>query len=280
MKNICYFILIFLMAACSNNSNSNTANTPSTAKEAENTGGETKTLTGPESIPAANTGGQPTVTTSTGETPEDITPGGGTTMLTDDGQESIVFVGVFARWNKGNGIKFDGTYDTTHNLFVLCSSNNCQKVARNEIIFQQFANCDTAQGDRIKLFRIKKNGTIDTEGTRIKVEGTKGIIQVGAATHFIQLDQRTIQRINRGSIFNGPATLMEVPANKTIKEEAGQIKVNNQATLQADIKMQPNAAIKSQAETPAVKMQNTVNKIEAKPAADGKIKMMQSKKGG
>jgi len=278
MKNLYYCILIFFMAACSDNSN--TSNPPSTAKEAENTGGETKTVTGPDSITAANTGGQPTVTTSTGETAGDITPGAGTTLLTDDGQESIVFVGVFARWNKGNGIKFDGTYDTTHNLFVLCSSNNCQKVARNEIIFQQFANCDTAQGDRIKLFRIKKNGTINTEGTRIKVEGTKGIIQVGAATHFIQLDQPTIKRINRGSIFNGPATLMEVPANKTIKEEAGQIKVNNHATLPADIKMQPNAAIKSQAETPAVKMQNTVNKIEAKPAADSKVKMMQPKKGG
>lgn len=122
--------------------------------------------------------------------------------LTDNGEGAIIFVGIFARWNYQAGEQYDGSYDTTHNLFVLCASNQCHKVPRSQVAFQQFGSCDTAIEDRLKMFKIQKNGSIDADGNRIRVAGDKGFIKVGNATRVIQLDRPTIKRVNKAYIFN------------------------------------------------------------------------------
>ena len=41
---------------------------------------------------------------------------------TDD--NTIIYVGIFAQWNYDNGDHYDGSYDTTHRLFILSSLND------------------------------------------------------------------------------------------------------------------------------------------------------------
>lgn len=128
-----------------------------------------------------------------------------TGTLVDDGRNEIVFIGIFARWNYQAGEQYDGSYDTTNSLFVLCSTNRCQKVDRSQIVFQTYASCDTAKADRIKLFKINKNGSINPNGNRIEVIGNKGIIKDAGGTRIIKFDPPTIKRIDKANINKNPA---------------------------------------------------------------------------
>lgn len=123
-----------------------------------------------------------------------------TTAITEKGDEVLVYVGTFAQWKKSDGREYDGTYDPTHKLFVYCSSNRCHEVQESEITFPKFGRCDSALANRIKMFKIvKKNGTIELEGSSVKVIGTRGIIQRGNYQDAITLDQATLTRIRKAT---------------------------------------------------------------------------------
>ncbi|MEP7373964.1 MAG: hypothetical protein ABI675_11280 [Chitinophagaceae bacterium] len=147
-----------------------------------------------------------------------ISPGDNPESLTDGGDKTVVYVGVFARWNFRAGEQYDGSYDTTHSLFVFCSSNHCKEVPRTQIIFQEFGNCDTSIKDRIKLFKIQKNGSINPNGQRIEVIGNKGYIKVGEATRAIEFDPSTIRRIRNAKIASGIKTVQPQPGIKRVNE--------------------------------------------------------------
>lgn len=136
-----------------------------------------------------------------------------TGTLVGEGSNEIIFIGISARWNYQPGEQYDGSYDTTNSLFVLCSTNRCQKVDRSQIAFQTYASCDTAKADRIKLFKINTNGSINPNGSRIKVIGTKGIIKDVNGIRTIKFDPPTIKRIDKASTYNNPALQFNHPTN-------------------------------------------------------------------
>jgi hypothetical protein len=113
---------------------------------------------------------------------------------------SIIFVGVFAQWKYSNTEYYDGSYDTTNNLFVLCSSDACKEVSRSQIIFLPFGNCDTALTDRVKLF-MKMNGEINPKGTRLEVVDDKGLIRLNEKTIRIEIGAEKLDQINKVKIY-------------------------------------------------------------------------------
>lgn len=131
--------------------------------------------------------------------------------LTENGEKTLVYVGTFAQWVR-DGEQFDGSYDKEHGLFVVCQSNRCQKVPISQIVFPQSGSCDVAVEDRIKLFRIKKDGTIKPEGERIKLSGTKGIIQAGHVARIIQFDPVTVTRIKKATMIKSNFSPVDEPA--------------------------------------------------------------------
>ena len=154
--------------------------------------------------------------------------------LTDDnGGKPIVFIGVFAQWKDESGAQYDGSYDTTHNLFVFCSNHQCRKIPEDQILFRQFGSCDLALNERIQVFQMKKDGSINPYGNKLKIVGNKGIIGVGAASRFVELDQPTLYRINNAKFYNNPGTYKE-PLLKPQQE----FKVNKPGYLKVDTKIE------------------------------------------
>jgi hypothetical protein len=172
-----------------------------------------------------NSGGTVTPATGAGFTGDNngpVTPGDGKT---------IVFVGIFAQWKTNAGELFDGSYDTTHHLFVFCSTDSCKPVPESEVQFPQFGSCDIALDSRLKLFRIQKNGSVDPVGSKIKLVGSKGFIKVNGNLKPVQFDAPTIKRINKAKMSVRPQTTnLVVPAvkiQKAMVEDKTQLQKNN-----------------------------------------------------
>ena len=161
----------------------------------------------------------------------------------EDNGNAIIYVGVFAKWNS-DGSQFDGSYDSTHSLFVLCGSNHCQHVPASEIAYQVFGSCDTAKGDRLKMFKINKNGSINPDGVKISVEGSRGFIKEGPNTRVIQLDPGTIKRIDKANTRK--ATMQPAPPVK--KQEVQMVKP-------ADVLITDNTKAPAMQAVPPVKKQ-------------------------
>jgi hypothetical protein len=112
-----------------------------------------------------------------------------------ENEDEIIFVGSFAQWKQSNGSEFDGSYDATHGLFVVCKTDKSHKVPSSQIVYLEFGNCDEPLADRIKMFRIKKNGDIEPNGNRIKIVGDKGLVMVNGTQRIIKLDVPTRKKI-------------------------------------------------------------------------------------
>ncbi|RYZ28710.1 MAG: hypothetical protein EOO10_08610 [Chitinophagaceae bacterium] len=108
-------------------------------------------------------------------------------------------MGSFARWKKSSSVQYDGSYDAAHGLFVICQKDQCHKVSQDEILRPENGECDEPLANRIKLFRIKKNGEVDPNGNRIKIVGNKGEVMVNGNTRKINLDVPTIRRIDNAA---------------------------------------------------------------------------------
>ncbi|MEO8763610.1 MAG: hypothetical protein ABI416_04950 [Ginsengibacter sp.] len=177
----------------------------------------------------------------------------------DDGGKTIIYVGVFATWKPGDGDQFDGSYDSTHSLFVLCGSNHCQEVPHNEINYQVFGSCDTAKGDRIKLFKITTNGTLNPDGIRIKVTGNRGIIKEGLQTRIIELDPVTIKRIYKADANRNTGAFEVTPVLKNQKDA----KISQ-------VELQPHDNLAAKAQVDMTKPATVIN--------DAKIKAVEEKR--
>ncbi|MDN3654281.1 hypothetical protein QWZ08_01510 [Ferruginibacter paludis] len=259
MKKTILFVLIVLLAACNNTGKQTNAAGEQKAEAAGSTDGTEKKLPGESTdggdtrvvaksgstglhdnllnpddsktgatavvtgndAREGNSGGTVTPTTGTGFASNNnpITPGDGKT---------IVFVGIFAQWKTNAGEVFDGSYDTTHHLFVFCATDSCKPVPESEVQFPQFGSCDLALENRVKLFMILKDGNIDPVGSKIQLVGTKGFVKVNGVLKPVQFDARTINRINKAKMIVKPqGTRQLVPP---VKIQKGLIK--DKTTLQ------------------------------------------------
>lgn len=116
----------------------------------------------------------------------------------DEGPKGVIFVGsTFAQWKKSSGQVFDGSFDPSQSLFKVCQADRLYKIQSNELTFPQFGECDEPVENRIQMYPIKKDGTLDGTGHPIKVAGTKGEVTINGVTRSIQLDASTLQQINK-----------------------------------------------------------------------------------
>ncbi len=256
MKPLCIALVLLVLAGCGNNNNDKTGNdtkttVPGDGNNAGNVPGNDKDLKkeagGSGSGDATNkTSGKSTEENNpntsgnnpnnTGSNDNSNKPGTLTTTtdnngpggqkLTDNGNGDVVFVGVFARWDYTSQEHFDGSYDTLHNLFLLCGSNNCKTVPRNQIDFQVSGFCDTVHGNRIMLFK-KTNGKIDSNGHRIQVQGNKGIVKIGSSVRVIAFDPHTLNRIKTVPVRKKPGIVQPVPLSPKVKTIHALNPVNN-----------------------------------------------------
>ncbi|MDP4260985.1 MAG: hypothetical protein Q8941_00525 [Bacteroidota bacterium] len=243
MKNLYILVLILAFAGCSNDNKKpdgggSTETTPDkknpvstskdpTGKQAEPESGKTDSKTEPGNETAPKLTGE-----STGTTTGDEKNG----LASDPGIDTIVYVGVFARWNYAPGEQYDGSYDSTHSLFVLCSNHLCQKVPSNQVIIQKYGHCDTVAGNLIKIFKVTTNHTFHQIGGAVKIAGDKGIIQIGTKTQEIKLDPHTINRIQKSYNFQREAL---VPASRD--KRTGMI-------AKPDLQKETNLPVKTQEE--------------------------------
>jgi hypothetical protein len=116
--------------------------------------------------------------------------------------DTVLWLGIFARWNYGPGEAYDGNYDTTNNIFVMCSSKKAQVVGRAQIIFQASGNCDTAFNDRLKLMEIHRStGQAFIVGDGVKLNDVSGPnakieYNAGNVTKVVELKAGETRRIN------------------------------------------------------------------------------------
>ncbi len=180
----------------------------------------------------------------------------------DDGN-TIIYVGVFAKWNN-DGSQFDGSYDSTHSLFVLCGSNRCQHVPASDIAYQIFGSCDTAREDRIKMFKINKNGSLNPDGARISVKGNRGFIKEGNSIRTIELSPATIKRINKANTWQKAGALQLTPPVK---------KAEVLATKPVDAAVSDNTKTKMVEEKKDItKKLSTEAKLPTQPSAKEAVK--------
>ena len=70
-------------------------------------------------------------------------------------------------------------------------------------MLREFGSCDVALADRIKIFKIETNGSINPNGNRIILQGNNNaMIKTGASTRIIKFDPITTNRINKAVIYN------------------------------------------------------------------------------
>ncbi len=260
MKPLCIALILLVLAGCGNNSNDKAGNgtktaVPGESSDAGNASGTDKDLKkkpgGATGVDANKKPGEKNTEEKNGgnsakpddnnqqnttipndgknsdppkKTTDNNGPGG--QKLTDNGNGDVIFVGVFARWDYTNQEHFDGSYDTLHNLFLLCGGNNCKNVPRNQIDFQVSGFCDTVRGNRIMLFK-KTNGKIDSNGHRIQVQGDKGVIKIGSAIRVIQFDPHTLNRIKTVPVRKKPGVHELVPLSPKVKTIHALNPVNN-----------------------------------------------------
>jgi hypothetical protein len=74
--------------------------------------------------------------------------------------DTILWVGVTARWIKSQDFAYDGTYDSTNYIFMPCGQESTVKVPKENIDFSITSNCDTSFGSRVKLMYMIKGDTV------------------------------------------------------------------------------------------------------------------------
>ena len=220
-------------------------------KPTDNTGTSTGTPNNnTNNDPAAKTASQGGPSDAAGSGQEKSSTTGTGSSLVGKGNDEIIFIGSFAQWRNRNGEQFDGSYDTTHNLFVICSTNNCQPVPRSQIMLREFGSCDVALADRIKIFKIESNGSINPNGNRIILQGNNnGMIKTGATSRIIKFDPITSTRINKAVIYNN-RMLTHPPVSLPPKGQKEAILLNpdlqknlNQSTIGQKGMVKPSAII-------------------------------------
>ena len=130
--------------------------------------------------------------------------------------DTLLWVGVFAQWNHSSAVVFDGNYDTANQIFKVCGENSAQVVERDRVVLLPRGNCDTAFGDRIRMYKKIRDSfsfvgsgprLIDISSMKPKVE-----IKIGDRIKTIYLKNQEVQRIRRISPMLNRRTLQEKAA--------------------------------------------------------------------
>ncbi|MFT3855937.1 MAG: hypothetical protein QM733_24890 [Ilumatobacteraceae bacterium] len=74
--------------------------------------------------------------------------------------DTIVWIGVHARWNVTPTVEYDGNYDTTHGIFVVCSSDKHAVVPRDHVVLESSSSCDTAFSNRVRLMWFRRDSSL------------------------------------------------------------------------------------------------------------------------
>jgi hypothetical protein len=126
--------------------------------------------------------------------------------------DSLVWVGVFAEWKKTPGEIIDGGYDTSHQIFVPCATNNAQQVAREKINLLSTGDCHEDAPHHIKLMMmIKTNGkdsirvigesliNVDTVNNEII-----GVFHEGTKIRRIKMQENVVRDLRRRQVKGLP----------------------------------------------------------------------------
>jgi hypothetical protein len=87
--------------------------------------------------------------------------------------DTTVWAGSFAKWTSDNGEIFPGEYDTTNEVFVVCTSHLAMKVSRDKVKFES-GDCDNGAPTRISLMIIKKDSARLLPGDLVAVDSAAG----------------------------------------------------------------------------------------------------------
>ncbi len=287
MKNSFTALLVLLLAACGTQSKTPSTtggdNNPvdSTQPAARVTNSEKNSKgNDPKAIPSgtADTGvnSKPGTGSKNGNgtgnnPPVYIATNDATTSLTGPDGKAIVFVGVFATWKDTDGNPFDGSYDSTYSLFYLCDAHRYEHVPNNRVIYRKYGSCDTAYDARIMMLKVNRDGSINPNGTRIKVVGNEGFIKEGRNIMTIQLDPSTMTRIHKMNAVRTFGTSSLAPGFENQKESKPQTILHAQSSFLA---RDSNTTNKMKAVQKQSTKLETLTPVD-KPAAHFQLKPLQ-----
>ena len=113
--------------------------------------------------------------------------------------DTLLWVGIFARWIYNDLEHYDGSYDTTSKIFVMCSNNQAIVVPPEQIKFQASGFCDTAAANRVKLM-IKKVDSVKIITNQLKIKDREGIYKINNQEKTIRINEKTLERIKKTGI--------------------------------------------------------------------------------
>lgn len=175
--------------------------TPGTASSAKNPPATAETAD-PTTGNASSKTGKPA---DANKRSADPTTGGSAGTTKTHPADTLVWIGIHARWNSGPGVEYDGNYDTTNQIFVVCSSDRSLTVPRNQIVLEASGGCDTAFSNRVRLmerFDLDSIKTIGNGAPAAVSEVSPALtFKTGKGTKTVLLHQTEAVRIKRTFYF-------------------------------------------------------------------------------
>lgn len=110
--------------------------------------------------------------------------------------DTVVWIGIHARWNYSPGSEYDGNYDTSNQVFIVCNTDHSSVVPRASVILESGGSCDTSVSNRVRLMEIKRNDTIATTIGRASTVNEGGVsFKTAKGVKAVQLRESEVLRI-------------------------------------------------------------------------------------
>lgn len=110
--------------------------------------------------------------------------------------DTVVWIGIHARWNYAPGTEYDGEYDTSNQVFIVCNTDHSSVVPRARVILESGGSCDTSVSNRVRLMEIKRNDTIATTIGRASTVNEGSVsFKTAKGVKAVQLREKEVLRI-------------------------------------------------------------------------------------
>jgi len=115
--------------------------------------------------------------------------------------DTTVWAGSFAKMTNDDGEKIPGEYDTTNQVFVVCTSHIAVKVDRDKVKFES-GDCDNGAPMTLSLMIIQKDSARLLPGELVRVDSTPGkvhtaVFRINNQERKVILNEKQYSNINR-----------------------------------------------------------------------------------
>lgn len=119
--------------------------------------------------------------------------------------DTVVWIGIHARWNYAPGTEYDGNYDTSNQVFIVCNTDRSSVVPRTNVILETGGSCDTSVTNRIRLMEIRRHDTVATTiGHASSVDEGTVSFKTARGEKAVQLKAEQTLRIRQLRVLRAP----------------------------------------------------------------------------